>query len=196
MAVWPAWSGRLASAKSRTVGEAVQLAIGRGLDAFTTYCESHTRDVPFLAVARLLHVVFGISDVTPEVARARVRARIPEASPEDLLLLDDLLRIGDPGVALPAITPDARRRRLGTMLNAAALARTRPAIYVIEDAHWIDDASEAMLAEFVTVVPQTASLVLITYGPVSPTRPLWPKPLRHCGSPSRPATTSSSVSRS
>jgi adenylate cyclase len=151
--------------KSRTVGDAVQLAIGRGLDVFTTYCESHTRDVPFRAVARLLRVVFGISDVAPEVARARVRARIPEASPEDLLLLDDLLRIGDPAIALPAITPDARRRRLGAMLNAAALARDRPAIYVIEDAHWIDDASEAMLAEFVTVVPQTASLVLITYRP-------------------------------
>ena len=51
------------------------------------------------------------------------------------------------------------------MLNAAALARTTPALYVIEDVHWIDEVSEAMLAEFVTVVPQTQSLVLITYRP-------------------------------
>jgi adenylate cyclase len=151
--------------KSRTVDEAVHQAIGRGLDVFTTYCESHTRDVPFHVVGRLLRVVFGISDVSPDVARVRVRARIPDASPEDLLLLDDLLRIADAAVALPAITPDARRRRLGAMLNAAALARTTPALFVVEDAHWIDEASEAMLAEFVTVVPQTPSLVLITYRP-------------------------------
>jgi adenylate cyclase len=151
--------------KSRTVGEAVQLAIGRGIEVCTTYCESHTRDVPFHVVGRLLRSVFGIGDITPDAARARVRARIPDASDEDLLLLDDLLRIGDPAVALPAITSDARRRRLAALLNAAALARTRPVIYVMEDAHWIDEATEAMLAEFVTVVPQTPSLVLVTYRP-------------------------------
>ena len=151
--------------KSRTVSEAAQLAIGRGLDVFSTYCESHTRDVPFRVVGRLLRTVFGISDVAPDVARARVRGRIPDAGVDDLLLLDDLLRISDPAVALPAITPDARRRRLGAMLNAAALARTTPALFVVEDAHWIDEASEVMLAEFVTVVPQTPSLVLITYRP-------------------------------
>lgn len=151
--------------KSRTVSEAVQRATGQGLDVFSTYCESHTRDVPFHVVGRLLRAVFGIGDTTPETARERIRTRIPDANPEDLLLLDDLLRIGDPAVALPVITPDARRRRLGVMLNAAALARSTPAIFVVEDAHWIDEASEAMLAEFATVVPQTFSLMLITYRP-------------------------------
>ena len=41
----------------------------------------------------------------------------------------------------------------------------RPAVYVIEDAHWIDEVSESMLADFLTVIPQTPSLVLITYRP-------------------------------
>ena len=40
-----------------------------------------------------------------------------------------------------------------------------PAVYVIEDAHWIDEVSESMLAGFFTVIPQTPSLVLITYRP-------------------------------
>ena len=40
-----------------------------------------------------------------------------------------------------------------------------PAVYVIEDAHWIDEVSESMLAEFLTVIPQTPSLVLVTYRP-------------------------------
>src|SRR6476646_4720353 len=33
------------------------------------------------------------------------------------------------------------------------------------DAHWIDEVSESMLAEFFTVIPQTPSLVLVTYRP-------------------------------
>ena len=66
---------------------------------------------------------------------------------------------------LPRIDPDARRRRLTALVNAASLARETPALYVIEDAHWIDEVSESMLAEFLTVIPQTPSLVLVTYRP-------------------------------
>ena len=40
-----------------------------------------------------------------------------------------------------------------------------PAVYVVEDAHWIDEVSESMLADFLTVIPQTPSLVLVTYRP-------------------------------
>ena len=88
-----------------------------------------------------------------------------DADPEDLLLLDDLLGIADPDVELPKIDPDARRRRLTALVNAASLARKTPAVYVVEDAHWIDEVSESMLAEFLTVIPQTPSLVLVTYRP-------------------------------
>ena len=144
--------------KSRIMREAVTLATGRGVEVFTVACESHTREVPFHLVARLLRTVFGVSDLDEHAGRAQVRARIPDANPEDLLLLDDLLGIGDPDAAPPAITADARRRRLAALLNAVALARTTPAQYVIEDVHWIDEVSEAMLAEFVTVVPQSHSL--------------------------------------
>ena len=66
---------------------------------------------------------------------------------------------------LPQIDPDARRRRLTALVNAASLARETPAVYVVEDAHWIDEVSESMLADFLTVIPQTPSLVLVTYRP-------------------------------
>ena len=84
---------------------------------------------------------------------------------QDLLLLDDLLGIADPDVPLPQIDPDARRRRLTAMINAASLARTEPALFIIEDAHWIDAVSESMLADFLTVIPRTPSMVLITSRP-------------------------------
>jgi hypothetical protein len=94
-----------------------------------------------------------------------VRAHVTDADPQDLLLLDDLLGIADPGVALPKIDPDARRRRLTALINATALARAAPGLFVIEDAHWIDAVSETLLADFVAVTAQTSSTVLITYRP-------------------------------
>ena len=57
--------------------------------------------------------------------------------PQDLLLVDDLLGIADPGVQLPQIDPDARRRRLTALINTTSVARTEPALFIIEDAHWI-----------------------------------------------------------
>jgi adenylate cyclase len=81
------------------------------------------------------------------------------------VLLEDLLSIRDPSEALPDIAPDARRRRLTALVNAASPARREPVVWVIEDAHWIDEVSESMLAEFLTVIPQTPSLVVITCRP-------------------------------
>ena len=49
---------------------------------------------------------------------------------------------------LPDIAPDARRRRLTALVNASVVAREEPAVYVIEDAHWIDATSESLLADF------------------------------------------------
>jgi class 3 adenylate cyclase len=151
--------------KSRVVREAAALAAAHGVEAFTAYCESHTSDIAFHVVARLLRAAIGVRGLDGPAARDRVRSRVPEADPEDLLLFDDLLGIADPEVKLPKIDPDARRRRLTALVNAASLARQVPAVYVVEDAHWIDEVSESMLAGFFTVIPQTPSLVLITYRP-------------------------------
>jgi class 3 adenylate cyclase len=151
--------------KSRLVREVAAMATTRGVEVFTAFCESHAREIPFHVVARLLRASTGVGDLDGPDARAQVRSRAPDAEPEDLVLFDDLLGIADPAVALPKIDPDARRRRLTALINAAQLARTEPAVHVIEDAHWIDEVSESMLAEFLSVIPQTPSLVLITYRP-------------------------------
>ena len=151
--------------KSRVVREVTALAAARGVDVFTGYCQSHTCDIPFYAVARLLRAASGVRGLEDVAARAQVRGQARDADPEDLLLFEDLLGIADPEVALPRIDPDARRRRLTALVNTASLARQAPVIYVIEDAHWIDEVSESMLADFLTVIPQTPSLLLITYRP-------------------------------
>jgi adenylate cyclase len=156
--------------KTRLVQETATLARSLGADVITTYCESHTSDVPFHVVARLSRAGTGVADLVGDDARARVRdaARpyhIPGAVEEDLLMLDDLLGIADPAVELPKIDPDARRRRLTALINSVILTHPRPAVIVIEDAHWIDEVSESMIADFLAVIPRTRTVAVITYRP-------------------------------
>lgn len=151
--------------KSRMAREAAATAAGRGFEVVWAFCDSHASDIPFHAVSRLLRTSIGVGERRGEHARDRVRERFSDADPQDLLLLDDLLGIADPDVALPQLDPDTRRRRLTVLINAASLARTEPTLFIIEDAHWIDMVSESLIVDFLAVIPRTPSMVLITYRP-------------------------------
>src|SRR6201998_2570827 len=109
--------------KRRLVREVTARPASRRIEMFTAYCESHTSDIPFYVVARLLRAATGVADLDASAARTQGRAGVPDAEPEDLVLFDDLLGIADPDVELPKIDPDARRRRLTALVNAASLAR-------------------------------------------------------------------------
>ena len=151
--------------KSRLAREAIDLAKRLGVKVFSTYCESHASQIPFHAVARMMRNAARISGLDDQAARARVRVQNPNADPEDLLLLDDLLGIADPAATLPRIDPDARRRRLTALINTANLARTDPVLYVMEDVHWIDEVSESLMADVLAVMGQMPAMALITYRP-------------------------------
>lgn len=151
--------------KSRLARESAALAAARGVEVVWGFCESHARDVPFHAVTRLLRASSDVAGLDGPTARAKLRQQSPDADPQDLLLLDDLLGIADPNISLPQADPDVRRRRLTALVNARALSRSKPTLFVIEDAHWVDAVSESMLVDFLAVIPRTASMVLITSRP-------------------------------
>ena len=94
--------------KSRTARETAALAAGRGAEVFWTFCESHASDIPFQVVARLLRVAPAWLTSTAKPPAPKVREQIPDADPQDLLLLDDLLGIADPEV--PAARRSTRMR--------------------------------------------------------------------------------------
>lgn len=158
-------SGPAGIGKSRVAREAAALACARGIEVHWTFCESHAQDVPFHAVTPLLRAGAGVDDLDDHAARARIREQYADYDPQDLLLLDDLLGIADPDLPTPQIDPDARRRRLTALVNTASTTRTEPALFIIEDTHWIDPVSESLLTDFLTVVPQSPLMVLITFRP-------------------------------
>ncbi|CAN3129828.1 AAA family ATPase [Mycobacterium sp. smrl_JER01] len=159
--------------KSRVVREAAAPAADRGIGVIWIFCESHARDIAFGAVVQLLRAVTGVTDLDDRSARARIRDKFPRSDEQDLLLLDELLGIADPTAPRPQIDPDARRRRLTALVNAATSARTQPLLVILEDAHWIDAVSESMITDFLTVTPGSPTTVLIT------SRPEYGGPLRH-----------------
>ena len=151
--------------KSRLVRETAAMASSRGMAVFSTFCQSHARDIAFHAATGLLRAIFDTGGIAADTARERVRELLPHADVEDLLLLDDLLGIGEPGAGPVDIDADARRRRLTRLVKSAALARITPTLYVIEDAHWLDGVSESMIEALFSVLPRTHSLALLTYRP-------------------------------
>ena len=151
--------------KSRLVHEAAAAARRSGVEVFGTFCESHTSEVPFHVMARLLREATRVVDLDDEAARALVGGQFADGDSEDLQLLYDLLGIRATDSPMPNIDPDARRRRLATLINSMSLANTTPALYVIEDVHWIDSVSESMFGDLMSVIPQTHSVVLLTYRP-------------------------------
>ena len=115
--------------KSRAARETAALAAGRGIEVVWAFCESHASDIPFHAARRLLRALSGIEDLDSSAARTRVREHVPNADAQDLLLLDDLLGIADPDVAIPQIDPDARRRRLTALIKPRPGARRAGALH-------------------------------------------------------------------
>lgn len=151
--------------KSRLVDEVRRLGEALGAGVVSTFCEAHARDVPLHAAARLFRNLTGVAGLQGHRARGLIRAQLPDADPADLHLLDELLNIADPDTATPAIDPDARRRRLAALLTHVSAARAAPVVYVIEDVHWMDQASESLIAEFLASRSGTHALALITYRP-------------------------------
>ena len=151
--------------KSRVAREAAVLAGDRGMSVHWAFCEAHSRDVVFGVVARLLRSLTDVDGGDDAVARAHVRGLLPDADAQDLLLLDGLLGIADPDGPSPQIDPDAWRRRIAALISTLLLTEDEPALFVVEDVHWIDVGSESLLAELLTAIRRTRATMLITARP-------------------------------
>ncbi|MDP1849299.1 MAG: AAA family ATPase [Solirubrobacteraceae bacterium] len=157
--------------KSRLVHEFVAGCAARGLVVNATGGVAHGRYVPFLPILALYRAYFGIGERdVPEIARERIERTLRALDPAltaDVPLLCEFLGVA--GADRPPVLPDpvARRRRLLTALTRIFTTRSRrePAVLVVEDLHWIDDASDAFLEELAEAVVGTRTLLICTYRP-------------------------------
>ncbi len=90
------------------------------------------------------------------------------ADPDALPLLASLLSLPLPeGTAPLALSPQAQRRQTLELLAAwiFALSEQQPLVLVVEDLHWIDPSSLALLDLLIEQVPTARVLLLLTFRP-------------------------------
>ncbi|MBI3217099.1 MAG: AAA family ATPase [Mycobacterium sp.] len=160
--------GEAGLGKSRLLRELIARATSSGADVVLTQCESHTANVPFHVLSRVLRALFGIGQLDPAAVRLHILHQLSNVagiSPDDAEILFDILSVGSPDAGTPAMSADARRRRLVEVMRKVAAGRRTRTLYVVEDVHWIDAASEGVLAEFAATLPRTRSLFASSFRP-------------------------------
>ena len=132
---------------------------------------SHGKGSSYLPVIELLHGYFGIAKGDdPATRRDRIAKRIAEldASLEAALpYLYALLEVEDDKERLAGMDPQLRRSRTLDAVVRLLLseARQRPLILVVEDLHWLDDESQALLDLLVEQMTNERILLLVNYRP-------------------------------
>ena len=101
------------------------------------------------STSRLLRTVFGVDGLPPR-SRAPIRSGLGHARSKTVncsttcSACSTLMFRSHPSVPMPGAGG-------ANLINASTFERRRPAVYVVEDVHWIDSVSEAMLADFAAV---------------------------------------------
>ena len=157
--------------KSRLVHEFLNSPSIAGWTVLETGTTSHDASATYLPVANLLRAWFDIGerDAQSEVAR-KLRAGIRAVDLDLDPMLPPLFALLDLPVEDPqwsTLSPPQRRQRTLEAVNAALirLSHARPLIVVVEDLHWIDVGTQAVLEHLVESVGAARVMLLFTHRP-------------------------------
>ncbi len=157
--------------KSRLCYEFVGRCRARGLPVYEASGLAHGRQIPLLPAIELLRAFFQIDERDDDrVAREKIAGRVlllDDFLRDDLPIFFDLLGVTDPTRPLPAMDPDARKRRLYAAVRSLAKidGDRHPGVVLIEDMHWVDEASEAFFEQVIEGNALSHSLVVVNFRP-------------------------------
>jgi len=157
--------------KSRLCHELAQRCRARGIAVYEGHALSHGRMVPLLPLLEMLRGLFGVgAGDDPATARQKIAGTIVLLDPElqeRMPLWFDFLGVPDAQHPLPALSPEARQARLvgATRRLLQARGRSGPNLLLFEDLHWLDPASEALLASLAEGLAGSRTLLLVNFRP-------------------------------
>ncbi len=157
--------------KSRLCLEFAQRSRERGIEVFEAQAQSHGRSIPYMPVLQMMRAYFGIGDADPErLAREKIAGRALLLDPElvdALPLLFDFLGVPDPDRPVQQMSAEARKRELGGVVCRLinAVDRRETVVILVEDLHWMDEASNEMLTDLVASVQGTRTLAVVNHRP-------------------------------
>jgi class 3 adenylate cyclase/tetratricopeptide (TPR) repeat protein len=157
--------------KSRLCHEFAEHCRREGYDVFEAQAQSHGTSSPYLPVLQMLRSFFAIGDADrDQQVREKIAGRtllLNSALVEELPLLFEFLGAPDPDSSLPQLSPEARQRVLTELVCEIVNApnRSRTLVLVVEDLHWIDSGSEAMMARLLETIAATNTLLVVNHRP-------------------------------
>jgi adenylate cyclase len=171
-------SGSPGVGKSRLCFEFGEWCRERQIKVLEARAQVHSRATPLLPVLEALRAFFRIeSDMDAELARMRIEQTLTMLAlpvAEHLAPLTDFLGCAE--LTSRVIDPTTRRMRLrdslGRIMKAAG---SQTSVIIIEDLHWLDEASQDFLETWMAAVEGTSVLMVLTFRPgwSPPSRPAW-----------------------
>jgi DNA-binding NtrC family response regulator/tetratricopeptide (TPR) repeat protein len=162
--------GEAGIGKSRLLHEFRALTVDR-VTFLTGRCLTYGGTAPYLPILDIIRDTFGLlatDDVKTTTAKLESgirRLAVPSADALPLLL--HLLGFKPGTESLAGQSPQALQARAVEVLKDIGLraGRRRPIVCAVEDLHWIDDASEAVLAALAESLAGSRILLVATYRP-------------------------------
>ena len=157
--------------KSRLMWEAASAHRTRGWLVLEAGAVSYEQATPYRPVIDLLRAYFQIeSRDDVEKVREKVTGKLLSFHEADRVIEPPILGLLDVPIDDPqwrALDPTDRRRRTLDAVVRVFLheSRIQPVLLVIEDLHWIDSETQAVLDLFVDSVSTTRLAVLVNYRP-------------------------------
>ncbi|HUR90085.1 MAG TPA: AAA family ATPase [Ramlibacter sp.] len=156
--------------KSRLCDEFSRSCAARGVPVYDVRAQLYGHSLPLQPILELFRThFFGISATDDAaVARARIAAVFAPMNPEahDLDLLYEFFRVSADDAPALALGPRARQARVSALLKQLVrLDAQARRVILIEDLHWIDEASEEFVSALAEAVTGTHTLVLLNYRP-------------------------------
>jgi class 3 adenylate cyclase/tetratricopeptide (TPR) repeat protein len=161
--------GEPGAGKSRVVWEFVAVARAQGWQVFDTYAAPYGKHVAYLPLIGLLKMAFGITDEDHGTAiRSKIRRHLgADAAARFVAPLLAVLGVPPGDARWEALDPDHRRRRILESFKHLVVdeSQRRPLCIVVEDLHWIDGETQAVLDSLVDSVATARLLLLVTFRP-------------------------------
>src|SRR5207247_1298421 len=129
-------------------------------------------NIPLLPWMELVRNGFGITKQDgDDTARQKIAGRLLLPAPglhDALPVMFDFLGVPDPARPAPRLTPEAMQRELVGIVSRFQRDRARRgelSVYLLEDLHWLDRASEALFAATHELLKETPTLLVLTFRP-------------------------------
>jgi adenylate cyclase len=160
--------------KSRLCFEFVERCRARGFRVNEGHAVAHGTNVPYLPMLEAFRDYYGIErGDSDRIAREKIAGRmllIDENFRDVLPVLFEFFDVPDPDRPVPPLDPEAKQRQIFSVLRrmvqrSAPVGSGENLITLIEDLHWFDSGSEALMEQWVDAIAGSSSLLIVNFRP-------------------------------